>query len=89
MTNSLIAAHSMLLNQSVSVLRPDGEEPTGFSHHQQSRYLPEQHRATEMHHSGTAKSPKRGIEQVDRITSDDENLIDLFYPLASVNRSLL
>ena len=89
MTNSLIAAHSMLLNQSVSVLRPDGEEPTGISHHQQSRHLPEQHRAAELHHSGTAKLPKPCIEQVDPITSDDENLIDLFYPLASDNRSFL
>ena len=42
-----------------------------------------------MNHSGTEKSPKRGLEQVDRIACDDENLIDLFYPLASDNGSFL
>ena len=53
---------------------------TGTGRQQRSRCLPEQHRAAEPHHSGTARSPKQGIEWGRRIVREDENLVDLLCP---------
>ena len=61
---------------------------TWDEHHERSRCLPEQHRAAGPHHSGTARSPKQGIEWSRRIVRDNENLVDLLCPQRATNGDL-